>query len=157
MGKDNNAIRKNMTFYQEDIDKMNELDINEYNQLIFKAEYAKEIKSQNEFANLIKQAINKQIGSEIAGIQAIETLVDQAIERGHSDTVTPMVLVTEDLELAKDLLRDLQRITNRVFVVGSGMVSDEEKALEGIVLLEDTEKKTVKAAFREMRKSLKTK
>jgi len=135
-------------------DKMNELDINEYNQLLFKAEYAEEIKSQEQFAGLIKRAINAQIGSEIVGIQAVESLVDEAVTRGHKDNVTPIVLTTGDTKLALSLLKDLERITSRVFLLGTGEVEESLKNVDGAILLEDTSKKNVKDALKLMRKSL---
>lgn len=136
-------------------DKMNELDLLEYNQLIFKAQYAKEIRSKEDFADLIRLAVNSQIGSEIVGIQAVESLVNQAIESGHSATFTPIMLAVDNVDFANDLVRDLRRLTDHVFVLGSGELTDGMKSLDGINVLEDTSKKSVKAALTAMKKTLK--
>lgn len=135
-------------------DKMNELDINEYNQLLFKAEYAQQIDSLDQFTSLIKKAINKQIGSEIAGIQAINSLVDTAIDKNHSDKITPIILSTGDEQLAQDLLNDLGRLTSRVFLSISGDASETLKTLDGAVILKDSNKSTVGNALKAMRKSI---
>lgn len=136
-------------------DKMMELDINEYNQLLFKAEHAKQINSLAEFQSLIKNAINKQIGSEIAGIQAISSLVDAAIAKNHADKITPIVLNTADEQLAQDLLRDLSRLTSRVFLSVTGKGSKTLKSIEGALILKDGTKENVENALKEMRKNLK--
>lgn len=136
-------------------DKMMELDINEYNQLLFKAEYAKQVNSVEEFTQLIKQAINKQIGAEIAGVQAIDSLVDQAIAKNHSDKITPVVLSTGDEQFALDLVRDLERLTTRVFLSVTGKSTKTLKSVDGALLLKDASKENVQAALTEMRKNLK--
>jgi hypothetical protein len=136
-------------------DKMLELDINEYNQLIFKAEHAQRIDSVEQFTVLIRNAINKQIGSEIAGLNALESLVDVAIAKDHSDKITPVVLSTGDEQLALDLLRDLERITPRVFLSVTGKSTKALKSLDGALLLKDASKENVEAALTQMRKNLK--
>jgi len=135
-------------------DKMMELDINEYNQLLFKAQYAQKIESVDDFAQLIKKAINDQIGSEIVGVQAIDSLVDEAIERNHSDKYTPVILTTNDEAFAVQLSRDLERLTTRVFMAVSGEGNETLKNLDGALILSEVSKESVKAAIKEMRKNL---
>jgi hypothetical protein len=136
-------------------DKMMELDINEYNQLLFKAQYAQKIDSVEDFAQLIKKAINDQIGSEIVGVQAIDSLVDQAIERSHAEKYTPVVLTTNDEAFALQLSRDLERLTTRVFMAVAGEGNETLKNLDGALVLGDATQSSVKAAIKEMRKNLK--
>lgn len=136
-------------------DKMMELDINEYNQLIFKAEHAMQINSVDQFTTLIRNAINKQIGSEIAGINALDSLVDAAIAKNHSDSITPVVLVTNDESFALDLVRDLKRLTSKVFLAVAGDASDKMKSLDESMVLADTNKGTIKNALKAMRKNSK--
>lgn len=136
-------------------DKMMELDINEYNQLLFKGQYAQKVESVEDFTQLIKRAINDQIGSEIAGVQAIDSLVDEAIERSHADKYTPIVLATNDEEFALKLSRDLERLTTRVFMAVSGEGNETLKNLDGALVLSEVSKETVKTAIKEMRKNLK--
>ena len=136
-------------------DKMMELDINEYNQLIFKAEYAKQVNSVEEFTTLVRNSINKQIGSEIAGIQAVNSLVDLAIEKNHADNTTPIVLSTGDEQFALDLLKDLGRLTSKVFLSVTGKSTKTLKSVEGALLLKDASKESVELALKEMRRNLK--
>lgn len=136
-------------------DKMMELDINEYNQLLFKAEYAQQIESVEKFTKLIQGAINKQIGSEIAGINAINSLVEVAIEKGHSAQITPIILSTGDDQLAMELLRDLGRLTSRVFLSVSGEASQLLKSTDGALVLEEANKTTVSTVLKNIQKRLK--
>lgn len=136
-------------------DKMNELDINEYNQLIFKAEHAEQINSVDQFTQLIRKAINKQIGSEIAGIQAVSSLVDVAIEKNHAGKITPIVLSTDDEQLAQDLLRDLGRLTSKVYLSVSGEASETLKSVDDALVLTDINKTAVGKALNVIKKGLK--
>lgn len=136
-------------------DKMMELDINAYNQLLFKAGYAQKINSQEEFTQLVKKAINDQIGSEIAGIQAIESLVDQAIEKNHADKITPVVLTTGDIEFAMSLVKDLLRLSTNVFLTVTGESDKNLKSSEGVLVLKDSTKKSVEQALKQIRKESK--
>jgi hypothetical protein len=136
-------------------DKMVELDINEYNQLIFKSGLAKVVKSKEDFTALVKFAINNQIGAEIAGVQAIESLIDSAIEKNHKDSIMPIILTIEDDKFALELLKDLKRITKKVFILTTGESSDTIKSVEGAILLKEANKNSVGIALKSMSKSLK--
>jgi hypothetical protein len=135
-------------------DKMGELDVNAYNQLLFKAPYAKTINSVDEFAQLIKLAVNQQIGSEIAGIQAIASLVDEAIEKNHADKVTPVVLSTNDEAFVLQLLFDLNRLTTRVFLLVTGDASTQLKTIDSAIVLSDATKTAVGNALKSIKKGI---
>ena len=136
-------------------DKMLELDIREYNQLITKQEYSKKVESKEEFIELVKQAINKQIGAEIVGIQSVTSLIDTALDKGHSGRTTPIILSTNDEKLALDLIRDLERLTKRVFLVITGKSSKSLKSVEEAIILKEANKETVEQALITIQKSLK--
>lgn len=135
-------------------DKMNELDAIGYNQLIFKAKYFKTVRNVSEFTSLVKEAINEQLGSEIVGIQAIASILDNAIATGHNAKTTSIVLNTGDEKLATDLIKDLERLTSRVFLVLAGKSSKGLKAEENISL-KDVSEETVKQTLDTIKSSLK--
>lgn len=136
-------------------DKMNELDLNEYNQMIFKDKYIKVIKNPEEFVTLLKVAINEQIGAEIVGIQAISSIADKAIEVEHSTKTTPIVLNTQDEKLALDLVRDLERLTKRVFLVTVGKTSKELKGVEDSTVLKEATEESVTSTLTQINKLIK--
>jgi hypothetical protein len=101
-------------------DKANELDIVGYPQLIFRESYVSTLSNEKDFAKLVRRAVNEQMGSEVVGVQAVNSILDKAIDKGHSSKTTPIVLSTDDVEFALKLSLDLQRLTSRVFLVQAG-------------------------------------
>lgn len=136
-------------------DKMNELDVNEYNQLIFKAEYVQNITSPEEFTTLAKRAINKQLGAEIVGVQAVTSILDKAIENEHSAKTTSIVLSTGDEALALSLVQDLERITSRIFLVVAGKGSKTLKGVQESISVKDATEDTVKSTLDTIKSALK--
>jgi hypothetical protein len=112
-------------------DKMRELGVTEYNQIIMKASYGRTVSNETEFAALVKQAINEQVGPEVAGLQAIVSSVDEAIEREHSGSASLFVLPTQDEDFVKTLSTGLKRLSPNVFVVTAGKTSKTMRDLAG--------------------------
>jgi len=112
-------------------DKALELDIIGYPQLIFKQTYRKTIVNKEDLVSLVKQAINEQVGSEIVGIQSVNAVVDQAIKKNHKAPISPLVLTVEDEAFALELNSTLRKLTNRVVLVSSGVVSEQVAAITG--------------------------
>lgn len=136
-------------------DKALEIGILGYPQMIFKQHYNRHIATKDDFVGLLKQAINEQVGGEIVGIHAVRSVVDTAIEKGHSAKVTPIVLNTSDDKLAIELLSALERLTPRVFLVVAGEASKQLKSVDGAIVLNDGEKETVKKVLKTIKGSLK--
>lgn len=101
-------------------DKASEIDIVEYPQLIFKERYVKKIDSVKQFTELVKLVINEQMGAEVVGIQSVNSIVDIAIDKNHASKSTTIVLNTEDPKLAEHLIKDMDRLTNRVVLAIAG-------------------------------------
>lgn len=118
-------------------DKALDLDIQSYNGLMFNERYNTTVTTAEELVPVLRRAVNEQVGSEIVGINAIFSIVDEAIKKQHSAIVTPVILCTEDESFARDLLRNLKShrgadgvnrgLTQNVFLVGAGKVSKELK------------------------------
>lgn len=136
-------------------DKMGELDVNQYNQLIFKEKYIKTARNQEEFAQIVKEAINEQIGSEIVAIQSVTSILDNAIARNHAGKTTSIVLSTGDEKLATDLLRDLDSRGNRALLVLAGKASKTLKSLENVISVKESTEETVKTALDQIKSALK--
>ncbi len=138
-------------------DKASELDIIGYPQLIFKESYVGTLGNAKDFARLVRRAVNEQIGSEVVGIQAVNSILDKAIDRGHSSKTTPIVLTTDDLTFAAQLTKDLQRLTNRVFLVEAG-TGEGLKTLsnEDTIKVEEVNPKTVGEVLAKINRSIKS-
>jgi hypothetical protein len=136
-------------------DKALELGVLEYPQLRFKSEYSRVIKSKEDFVELIKRAINEQVGGEFVGVQTIRSIASEAIDTSHNASITPILLSTQDEKLALDLVAALERITPRVFLVVAGRSSRGIKAVEGAVLVKEASEESVATALTTVRNSLK--
>lgn len=101
-------------------DSAEELGIVGYPQLIFRQEYQRTLASKEQFQSLIKQAIVNQIGGELVGIQAANSLTDTAIEKGFSAKTVPVLLPATDERFGNKISQDLERISTRVFLVRAG-------------------------------------
>lgn len=137
-------------------DKAGEIGIVGYPQLIFKQQYRRNISNKEEFAELVKQALNEQVGGEIVGINAVHTLTNEAIERNHSARVTPIILSSSDEKLVVDLSSSLERLTSRVFVVTAGKSSKAIKAsVPGVISIKEPTNESVEQALTTISETIK--
>jgi hypothetical protein len=132
-------------------DKMIELGLTQYNQLIFKESYIQPINNLEQLTGVIKTAINDQIGAEIVAVQAVNSIVDKAVEVEHKTPTTPIVLNTKDEKLALDLIRDLQ-LKRPAYLVVVGDASEKLKNVDGAVVLEEATKLTVKSVLDQIKR-----
>lgn len=126
--------------------KMLTLNVREYPQPQFKNSYQRTIKGEEDVLQLIKDVINDQVGGEIAGVNAVRSLVPQAIKRGHGKTVTPIILNAQDEKLSLRLVKSLQEITPYSYLVVAGDASEESK-ITGAITVSEVNKTTVKEAL----------
>lgn len=128
-------------------DKALELDIVGYPQLIFTQKYRRAINSREEFTALVREAVNDQVGGELVGIQAVRSIVDEAIAREHSAKFTPIILPTSDEKFALTVAEALERITKRVFVISTGKMSKTVKAYGDVIAVKEPDQESVQAAL----------
>lgn len=132
-------------------DKALELDIVGYPMLRFEDKYRQTIHSPTDFVTLVKRSINDQIGAEISGINAIKSIVDTAISREHASKTTSIMLPTGDETLVTELMRDLGRLTPKVFLVIAGKSSKAIRGIEGSISVKEPTIESVTAALKEIK------
>lgn len=135
-------------------DKALEIGVVGYPQMQFKQEYRRTIKSQEDFVQLLKVVINDQVGAELVGLQAISTLTDSAIEKNHKEALTPIVLGTDDVQFANQIVTALQRLTPKVFLVNSG-TSKGISSTWNTLSLEEVNMKSVKEVMKNIKTNIK--
>ena len=133
-------------------DKANELDIVGYPQLIFKESYAGTLGGPEAFTKLVKRAVSDQMGAEVVGIQAVNSILDKAIDKNHAGKTTPIVMTTDDLAFASKLSGDLNRLSPRVFLVQAGTLEGTTLG-DDVVKLEEVNQKTVADALAKINRS----
>jgi hypothetical protein len=136
-------------------DKAMELDIIGYPMLRFDEKYRSVIRNTEDFVTTIKRAINDQIGAEIAGINAVRSVVDTAISRSHDAKTTSIVLPTQDSVLVNELMRDLGRLTPKVFLVVAGKSTKAMRGIEGALSVKEPSKESVTEILKEIKNSIK--
>jgi hypothetical protein len=150
-------------------DKCLELDIGSYNMLRFNEKYNSAVNKVEDFLPLIRNAINDQVGPEIVGINALHSIVDRAINKSHSASVTPVVLNTTDEKFALDLYKNLPELVkqgpltagqlqakrkNKAFLVVAGKASKALRSTEGAVLVKSVSEESVGEALTAIRSKI---
>lgn len=130
-------------------DKAGELGIVGYPQMIFRQNYRSVLKNKEDLVDLVREAINDQVGPEIVGIQAINSLLNTAIDKEHAAKVTPIILSTDNDELALYLEKSLDRLHPRgVFLVVAGKGSKTLRATKGALLVKDPTPESVEQTLK---------
>lgn len=135
-------------------DKALELDIVGYPMLRFSDKYRQTIHSFDDFVGIVKRSINEQVGAEISGINAIRSIIDTAISREHTAKTTSIVLPTADEALVGELMRDLGRLTPKVFLVIAGKSSKGMRSVDGALSIKEPSVESVTEILKEIRGSL---
>lgn len=135
-------------------EKLIELNIQECNQLRFTSEYDLEVKNLPDMVSLVKKAINRQIGSEIVGLQSIYGVLDMAIKAKNTE-VANIILPTQDLDLACDLFHNLPRLGGKVLFVSDQKIDTGVKYVDNVIQMKDTTKKSIDATVKEIKKAIK--
>jgi hypothetical protein len=119
-----------------------------YNQLIFRQNYSRSITTREEFLAVVRQALVEQVGAEVVGIQAVHSLTNEAIKREYvGKFFAPILLPTNDERFALTVAKDLEKITNRIFVVRAGNADLMASEAYDVVVAEPT-KDSVKKALK---------
>ena len=118
-----------------------------YPALIFESKYKKMLKGKEDLLALAKKAFNEKVGPEILGLDAIEKISQIAINSEDEDKKVlrkfPIVMVTKDESLVKDLAKGLKFISNSVFIITAGTVKDKEVKNNSIANLKSATKGAV--------------
>lgn len=101
-------------------DKMKQLDIISYNQIFFNSKYQRHIKTEGEFLDVVKHSITDNLGGEVVGLDALEKVCKEAVNKGYKSRVVPVVLHTKDELLISKLSNDIIKVNPRVVLLTAG-------------------------------------
>jgi hypothetical protein len=133
-------------------DKANDLNLAEYNYIIYKQTYAQPLNTREDLSKLIKKAVNEQIGAEIVGIHALRHISKEALKRSHDSKTTAVVLPTNDEAFALDLAKTLKKISKKVHVVVAGKSSKSAKSIAGATILKEVNHESVMECLKSLNK-----
>lgn len=135
-------------------DRAHEMDVISYQPIVFEAKYKKVIKSKEEALRLVKRAINEKVGGEIAAIDAVEKVSREAVNRDYFGKVVPIVMYTEDEELAQSLMQDIPKVNRKVFVVSAGKKLQSDLQGKAVSAISKVSKEKVEETLIDIKKKV---
>lgn len=136
-------------------DRAMELGIGSYNAIQYSNEFSAYVNNPEEFLPILKKAINLQVGSEIVGMHTIDILLDRAIAKKHSTSVTPIILNCPDDMLAVDLVANLPSLYKNVFLVSAGKPSKTLAGNKNLLQVKTVSEESVGEALKTIRSNMK--
>lgn len=100
-------------------DRMKNLDVISYNSLMFDTRYQRTVKDKNEMIQVAREAITDVIGGEVLGLDALERVSQEAVNKEYKSKMVPIVIYSEDEEFVKKASEQVKNLTTKVFVVNS--------------------------------------
>lgn len=125
-------------------DKAREMGVTSYPAFSYKSEYQRQLNSTEDLENAIKKVIVDQVGAELVGVEALNSILDKAISIGHVAALTPIVLTADDDKEALSLIEGLKRLSKRSYAVNAGKLHKGQKLASGILFSKDGESESVK-------------
>lgn len=136
-------------------DKALELDLISYPQIIFKSEYNTITNNQEDLINVVKRAVNEQMGAEIVAMQATHSLTDAAIDKNQGGKLVPILMPATDEKLAKDMLTAFNNAKISAFLVVAGKGAKDLRNLEGVVVTKTVNTENVENALNTIKNNVK--
>jgi hypothetical protein len=110
-------------------DKAIEIDVNSYPSPIFKQSYNSKISDRKGAMSLLKTMINKEVGSEMVGMAALEAAAKVAANEDFAGQSLAVAITYSDLDTVSDVARGLKSISKSFHVLAVGSVSKSVKEL----------------------------
>jgi hypothetical protein len=101
-------------------DKMKNLDVVSYNSLTFSSKYAKFVKTKNEMIEILADAVNDSVGGEVVGLDALEKVSKEGVNKGYKSRVVPILLRSKDENFLLKIAGSLRTINPRVVMIVAG-------------------------------------
>jgi len=101
-------------------DKMKNLDVVSYNSLTFSSKYSKFVKTKAEMVDILKDAINDSVGGEVVGLDALEKVSKEAVNKEYKSRVVPILLRSKDENFLLNIATSIRTINPRVVMVVAG-------------------------------------
>lgn len=128
-------------------DKVKNLDIVSYNSLLFNSKYSKFVNSKSEMVDIVKNAINDNIGSEIIGYDALERVTRDAVNKGYKSRIVPIIIHSKDEDFISELSGNLKKLNSRIRVVSAGDVKNKNRSL---LTVEEVNEENIGNALKEI-------
>jgi len=118
-------------------DICDEIGIIGYPAVLFDAKYKRRLKTKDDLVNLIKDAFNDKVGSDLVGLYAIDKVARKALEKGYDGKTIPIIITTKDKELVNDLDKTLKNLTKSVFKISTSKEQTQETVEESLLKIRE--------------------
>lgn len=127
--------------------KLKNLDIVEYNELMYNTKYSRHLKNKEDCIQLVKEAVTEIVGPEIIGLNALEKVTQEAVNVGYKKRSVPIVIFNKDEQFVVDISPRLRNLNPRVVRVAAGKLGMDINAK---VIIKNIDTKSVGKALQEI-------
>lgn len=128
-------------------DKMKMLDIVSYNSLIFNAKYQKTVKTKGDMVDVVKEAISDIVGGEVIGLDALERVTSEAVNKNYKSGIVPILIHSNDENFILNISDSLRKLNPRVVRVAAGKTEND---INPLVSTSKTDENQVGKALKEI-------
>lgn len=129
-------------------DKMKEMDIVSYNAVIFDQKLQRHVRSKQEMVDVVKDAINLSVGTEVVGLDALERVTKEAVNKEYKSKTVPILLHSKDETFICNLSDYMRKLNPRVVRVAAGKT--ESANINPLTTVEEITKENVKEALKKV-------
>lgn len=125
-------------------DKLKTLDVVSYNQLLFNSKYSRVVKNETEMLDVVTSSIADIVGLEIVGLDALEKVTKQAVNKNYKSRIVPILVHSDDETFINEAAQGLKKLTKRVTTVSAGKTNGTNTSFSLEEIDENTIEETLK-------------
>lgn len=125
-----------------------------YPPLIFEQQFKKMLTNKEQMLNIIRDAFNKKIGSEVVGYYALDKVAYQAIDCEFEGKIVPIIVHSKDIDLIKEFAIKFRTLTKDVFIVSTGVGIKKDVKDNSISYIKSVDSAKVEETLKSIREKL---
>jgi len=127
--------------------RMKQLDIVSYNSLMFSSKFSRTIKDKQEMIQAVREAVSEVIGGEVIGMDALERVSKDAVNKNYKSRIVPILLRTDDEQFIMKMSDSIRLVNPRVVRVAAGKIGQD---INAIVSLNEVTEEQVGEALKQI-------
>ena len=131
-----------------------DLDIISFPALVFERKWSKVIKDREQLRDVVSQAFNQKVGSEVVALFAIDKVAKQGFEQEFDGKFLPIIMEVSE-ELLENIATDFKKITPNVYVIKAGELKGQSYKTLMTSCSETVDESEIKKILTQIKKSAK--
>jgi hypothetical protein len=127
--------------------RMKQLDIVSYNSLMFSSKFSRNIKDKKEMIQAVREAVSDVVGGEVIGMDALERVSKDAVNKNYKSRIVPILLRTNDEQFIMKMSDSIRLVNPRVVRVAAGKT---EQDINAIISLNEVTEEQVGEALKQI-------